>query len=756
MSTRDWRLTPTRATRRHKNTRNVQYHASHSRRVLESSEHAAAGVAAAMAAKKQKTHVVSDDAYKRALLKKVRIASAVLEELDRRVALGQKARDADAGDTERKARAQATIASALEKLKALGVRDDECESARAAANAVLEQKLKKRAAREREAAKDAAKRQRRGDGASAMGTVKSDAAWALHAIAKTASGGADARAMDTKEIETRARATAADAERVNLKTCNAALWSIAKIASRVNDEHACAQALGKAFEALLRRSAAFSAAETDARAASTTLWAAASTQRTTVGAFTDDGAMRRAVNVAAEALAANADKANAQDAANALWGAAKLRRSLDPACARALIATLTTTPVVTDGTVGVKLEELTIALWAMATFAGDGMRNVRACAAPLMKRAKEATKKPKTWSPQAIANAAWAAGKLATTSGDDTEDDATHSEACVKDAKQLVTSLIPAAKLAALTAQGFAHVLAAAAAVDVDARLVGDLAKFTVIGLKTHASTLTSTDLASVVEAVRDLKLCSSMSDGTKLAEDIARAIERGVDTFDWQACGRLDLAIEDVVSAQDVERLRESLSARGKEVCDAVDAKRLDVERGAADALLSLPGDYSALTAPFDANAATMLVVDDRYRLVTKKLRRVGWQTTMWQRFSCGEHAKGASWLERDDGNLEPFATAVVRMPPTKASLDMVLNAVAANVRFGGRVWIYGAAAEGVGAVVADLPKVRFSSRLLYFLFLLFSSHWHTLAHTVHACVRAFTYTVLHQCRVAAAAAHS
>ena len=46
-----------------------------------------------------------------------------------------------------------------------------------------------------------------------------------------------------------------------------------------------------------------------------------------------------------------------------------------------------------------------------------------------------------------------------------------------------------------------------------------------------------------------------------------------------------------------------------------------------------------------------------------------------------------------------------------------MVLHAVAANVRFGGRVWIYGATAEGVGAVVADLPKVRFSSRLYFFL---------------------------------------
>ena len=78
-----------------------------------------------MAAKKLKPHVVSDDAYKRALLKKVRLASAVVEELDRR-ALGQKARDDDACDTERRHRAQGTIASALEKLKALGVHDDEC------------------------------------------------------------------------------------------------------------------------------------------------------------------------------------------------------------------------------------------------------------------------------------------------------------------------------------------------------------------------------------------------------------------------------------------------------------------------------------------------------------------------------------------------------------------------------------------------------------------------------------------------------
>jgi hypothetical protein len=197
------------------------------------------------------------------------------------------------------------------------------------------------------------------------------------------------------------------------------------------------------------------------------------------------------------------------------------------------------------------------------------------------------------------------------------------------------------------------------------------------------------------------------MSHGSKLAEDVARAVERGVDACDWRACGRLDVAIDDVVRAPDVvARLRAALHARGNAACAEVDASRLHIERGAANALTSLDGDASALVPPLDA--ATMLVVNDAHRLVTKKLRRVGWHTTMWQRFSCGEHVRGAAWLERESGDVEPFAAAVVRAPPTKASLDMILHLVAARVRFGGRVWIYGAAVEGIGAVVADLPKVR------------------------------------------------
>jgi 16S rRNA G1207 methylase RsmC len=100
-----------------------------------------------------------------------------------------------------------------------------------------------------------------------------------------------------------------------------------------------------------------------------------------------------------------------------------------------------------------------------------------------------------------------------------------------------------------------------------------------------------------------------------------------------------------------------------------------------------------------------TLLVVDDKHRLITKRLRRVGWQTTMWQRFSCGEHVEGSCWPESDDKDW--FAAAVVRAPTTKASLAMILHVVAAKVQFGGKVWIYGAATEGLKSIIPDLPKV-------------------------------------------------
>ena len=56
------------------------------------------------------------------------------------------------------------------------------------------------------------------------------------------------------------------------------------------------------------------------------------------------------------------------------------------------------------------IDQFDIALWALATYVGDGWKDAATHAEPLIARAKEMAKKqPKQWSAQAVANAAWAA-----------------------------------------------------------------------------------------------------------------------------------------------------------------------------------------------------------------------------------------------------------------------------------------------------------------------------------------------------------
>ena len=76
--------------------------------------------------------------------------------------------------------------------------------------------------------------------------------------------------------------------------------------------------------------------------------------------------------------------------------------------------------------------------------------------------------------------------------------------------------------------------------------------------------------------------------------------------------------------------------------MCEETDANRMHIERGSADALLA-----QEITAPFDELSARVLIVDDKHRLITKRLRRVGWSVSNWQRFSCGDHGTGTSWPE-------------------------------------------------------------------------------------------------------------
>ena len=174
----------------------------------------------------------------------------------------------------------------------------------------------------------------------------------------------------------------------------------------------------------------------------------------------DDAWARRAVNGAVDVLKARAEDANAQDAANAMWGAAKSRRK----CRRRDATRLGTAVADSAET---RAEEMSIALWALATYVGDGWKDAATHAEPLIARAKEMAKKqPKQWSRRSRRQRPLL-GKVATTGTSD-----------VRDAKQLVTHLFSIAKTSKFTSQGFANVVYAAGAVRVDARLLPDVAKF--------------------------------------------------------------------------------------------------------------------------------------------------------------------------------------------------------------------------------------------------------------------------------------
>ena len=650
-----------------------------------------------------------DASFRRALVKKLRRAQATLEE-HRRAAAGS-SDGIIIDDEKRRDNARLTIETTLKRITdafgASAVKDAYVvaalgEDAVVAAEVNVKRRSEgdaRRRERERLDAEEKASRKReKGGGETGV--------WALHAMAKSA-GEAEAVASTIGAIADAADACARDAEFAKTRAVSAGMWAVAKISSALNDDDddgdkdkkgrgvaggssSASRALGKAMNALAKRCARLESSDVDARGASGALWSLATTARTPTGPHVDDVLARRATNFAASALNACASRANAQDAANALWGAAKLRKALEQSCVQSLIDALAKLGA------EVKTEELSIALWSLATLGTDGLTNATSLAMPIVRRANETAKKqPKSWSAQATANAAWAGGKLATADG--------ATETDVRDARQMVTQLFAIAKTLTLTAQGFAHVARACASVETEARLVADLAKFVVAGLKTHERALTGADLASVVEACQTLKLHTSMSDGAKLVEEVRRAVERGVGAFNWQAVGRLDVAIEGVVGEKIEGELRRKLNARGVAVCAEVDAHRLDLEKGSADALLNTADETSALVAPMDN--PTLLVVDDKHRLITKRLRRVGWQTTMWQRFSCGEHVEGSCWPESDDKDW--FGAAVVRAPTTKASLAMILHVVAAKVQFGGKVWIYGAATEGLKSIIPDLPKV-------------------------------------------------
>ena len=117
------------------------------------------------------------------------------------------------------------------------------------------------------------------------------------------------------------------------------------------------------------------------------------------------------------------------------------------------------------------------------------------------------------------------------------------------------------------------------------------------------------------------------------------------------------------------------------------------------------VPEDRSTRRRVVAIGDARVLCVDDTHRLLSFGLRERGWSVTNWNRFTRRDR-RGAPW---PPAVRLPFDAATIRLPPTKAAFAMAATAVAARVKAGGIVWVYGADREGVRGCASDLPTGLF-----------------------------------------------
>ncbi|CAK0886997.1 unnamed protein product, partial [Prorocentrum cordatum] len=103
----------------------------------------------------------------------------------------------------------------------------------------------------------------------------------------------------------------------------------------------------------------------------------------------------------------------------------------------------------------------------------------------------------------------------------------------------------------------------------------------------------------------------------------------------------------------------------------------------------------------------ARVLLVDDCGATLAAALRLRGARVTRWRRFCRGPRA-GAAWPPgRSGGRL--YDGSVMRLPSTKAALELAVQAVAPLLQPGAGLWLYGAVSEGGLAMRSALAGPAF-----------------------------------------------
>lgn len=107
------------------------------------------------------------------------------------------------------------------------------------------------------------------------------------------------------------------------------------------------------------------------------------------------------------------------------------------------------------------------------------------------------------------------------------------------------------------------------------------------------------------------------------------------------------------------------------------------------------------------------VLVVDDPEEDAAQAVRAKGRDVVRWSRMDAPGEAVGTPWPSPG-----PFGTALVRLPPSRNTLDFLLHAVVSVMAPGGRIFVYGSKDEGIAstgrwmAPWVDMVAVRANAR--------------------------------------------
>ena len=180
-----------------------------------------------------------------------------------------------------------------------------------------------------------------------------------------------------------------------------------------------------------------------------------------------------------------------------------------------------------------------------------------------------------------------------------------------------------------------------------------------------------------------------------------------GAARLDWQAAAHLDFSLRmlggDAEAAADAARLLPKVSEAARRSIEEMQARRGVLDAAAARALLAAR-PWTSLAAGSSVLILCCGSAGECFAMVRGALADARLKVQTWNRFS--DAAAGLEGEEWPRGGA--FDAAVLRLPHTRAGLELALHAAASRLKPGAPLWVGGCRCEGIDAAPARISAAR------------------------------------------------